>query len=88
MGVFEAYSKADKCKIALPFALAANDIERLVIGTHNWMFGDVDMMCLTWIAFGFELIGHPHKWMSLKVYTIHINVPGLEFDVFVHITSC
>jgi|TARA_B100000424_G_scaffold97908_1_gene73472 hypothetical protein len=49
------------------------------------LFCDVDMMCLAWIAFGFEWIGHPHKWMSLKIYTINFNVSGLEFDVFVHI---
>ena len=56
--------------------------------TGQSLFCDVDMMCLAWITFRLEWIGHPHKWMSLKVYTIDINVSRLEFDVFVHITSC
>ena len=49
------------------------------------LFCDVDMMCLAWIAFGFEWIGHPHERMPLKIYTFNIDVSGLEFDIFVHI---
>ena len=56
--------------------------------TGQSLFCDVDMMCLAWITFGLEWIRHPDKWMSLEVYAIYIDVSGLKFYIFVHITSC